>query len=194
MKYKIAILGSAVNESPQALEQAVNLGSILANYFEQIILLNGACPGMPDQVVNAARNAGDIEIWGYSSSISRNQQLEENPKVALGKFKKMFYVPQKFEFSSNVNVCRKYRNVILTANCDAGIIVSGRWGTLNEFTNLYDMGKVIGVLTGTGGAADLIPDLSKKISKISKAIVIFDSSPEVLINKVIAALNERNKM
>ena len=60
---------------------------------------------------------------------------------------------------------KKYRNVSSTANCDAGIIISGRWGTMNEFTNLYDMGKVIGILTETSGVADEIKNLSKKINK-----------------------------
>lgn len=58
-----------------------------------------------------------------------------------------------------------YHNVLTTAACDAGIIIAGRWGSMNEFTNLYDMGKVIGVLTGTGGIADELPQLLKKISK-----------------------------
>ena len=96
-KFKIAILGSAIDESPKALELAESLGIKLAKYWDKVILLNGACPGMPDQVVNAAKKECNIEIWGYSSSISKKQQLEENPKVSLGKFNKIFYVTNSFE-------------------------------------------------------------------------------------------------
>ena len=74
---------------------------------------------------------------------------------------------------------------------DAGIIISGRWGTMNEFTNLHDMGKVIGVLTGTGGVADDLSSLSKKIHKPSKAVVIFDSSPEQLVKRILEELKHR---
>ena len=88
-------------------------------------------------------------------------------------------------------VRKKYRNVISTANCDAGIIISGRWGTMNEFTNLHDMGKVIGIFTSTGGIADDIFRLSKKIHKPSKAELIFDDSPKKLIGKIIKYFNDQ---
>lgn len=85
------------------------------------------------------------------------------------------------------------RNVLSTATCDGGIVLSGRYGTLNEFTNLYDMGKVIGVLTGTGGTADLLPNLGKQISKPSKATVFFDNSASALVNQVINEIRLREQ-
>ena len=78
-----------------------------------------------------------------------------------------------------------------TATADAGIIISGRWGTMNEFTNLYDMGKVIGVLTGFGGIADELPSLSKKINKQSKAKVFFSDNPDTLVSEIINELKQR---
>lgn len=65
---------------------------------------------------------------------------------------------------------------------------------MNEFTNLYDMGKVIGVLTGTGGIADEINGLLSKISKPGKAVVIFDNSPVKLITQVIEAINKQKSI
>lgn len=90
-----------------------------------------------------------------------------------------------FKFAGSIE------NVISTATVDAGIIVSGRWGTLNEFTNLHDMGKVIGVLNGTGGIADVLPDLYKKIHKPGKAKVFFSSSPEKLLSFILEDLVRR---
>ena len=78
--------------------------------------------------------------------------------------------------------------MISTANCDAGIIISGRWGTMNEFTNLFDMGKAIGVLTGTGGVADELPAFCKKITKHNRSKVIFNDEPEKLVELVIKEL------
>ena len=40
---------------------------------------------------------------------------------------------------------------------------------MNEFTNLYDMGKVIGVLTGTGGIADELELLNQKGSQMPES-------------------------
>lgn len=60
---------------------------------------------------------------------------------------------------------------------------------MNEFTNLYDMGKVVGILTGTGGIADELENLNKRIKKKSKAKILFDNSPEKLIQKIIDKLN-----
>lgn len=52
----------------------------------------------------------------------------------------------------------KYRNVVSTIHADAGSIISGGWGSLNEFTNLLYDGKPIGILAGTGGVADELPE------------------------------------
>lgn len=42
---------------------------------------------------------------------------------------------------------------------DIVVIVGGRSGTLGEFAIAYDEGRLIGVLTGSGGIADAIADL-----------------------------------
>ena len=53
----------------------------------------------------------------------------------------------------------KGRNVIAVRSADIVLLFSGGIGTLNEFTIAYDEGKVIGLLQGTGGAADLAQTL-----------------------------------
>jgi hypothetical protein len=103
-------------------------------------------------------------------------------------YTKIFYTPKNFDF--NVTTRRKYRNVISTANCDAGIIISGRWGTMNEFTNLMDMGKVIGILTDTGDMADELKTLCAKCDKKTNSTVIFSSKPEELVKKIIVELKK----
>lgn len=186
MKYKIGVFGSAVEEGGKTTKIAQELGRELAK-LKDAIIVNGACSGIPYEVVYEAHKNG-AEIWGYSPAINLEGQKKFTPDCDLSVYKKIIFTPKDFEFSSNDQVARKYRNVISTANCDAGIIISGRWGTMNEFTNLYDMGKVVGVLTGTGGIADELPNLMKKISKKSKAVVLFDNSPEHLVKKVMKEL------
>lgn len=184
MIFKIGIFGSSDGDFEKNIPAARRLGEILAK--KNVILLTDACPGLPFEVVNTASKSG-VEVWGFSHfTYSEDQQMQVSSDNSV--YKKKFHIPPKYEFVSDYSVTKKYRNVTSTATCDAGIIISGRWGTLNEFTNLYDMGKVIGVLTGTGGIADELESLNKKIKKPGKAVVIFDNDPEKLVEKVLAEL------
>lgn len=186
-KFKIGVFGSAEGNFENILKKTNHLGDELAK--QNTIIITGACNGLPYQVALAASKK-DAEIWEFSHCLNREAQLIATPDANLSIYKKIFFIPKSFQFSSKEEVCRKYRNVVSIANCDGGIIISGRWGTMNEFTNLYDMGKVIGVLTDTGGIADELPELLKIISKPSKAKVIFSNSPKQLVDKVIKQLSK----
>lgn len=202
MNYKIGIFGSAVKESPGAMEKARELGRVLAGY-DNVSILTGACTGVPYAVAASARSHGMKEVWGYSSCIDLATLQKSFPEDDVSVYTKIFYSPPNFYelmlqdkrtvWENEQQVRHKYRNVILTANSDAGIVVSGRWGTLNEFTNLFDMGKIIGVLTATGGTADTLPELTQKISKASAAVVYFETDPKLLVETIIQELDRRKK-
>lgn len=132
------------------------------------------------------------EVWGFSPYKTFKDHCDNEIEDDHSIYTKLIYIPSDYEFGKTVEITRKYRNVATTATCDAGIIISGRFGTLNEFTNLHDMGKVIGVLTGTGGTADLLPELIQKISKPTKAVIIFSDSPKELVDKVLEEVRKRN--
>lgn len=189
MKEKIGIFGSAVYESEEIKTKAQELGLVLADY--DVILITGACTGLPYQVALAAYKKNKTEIWGFSPARNYQEQVSLTPDDDNTIYSRLIYTHANFEFVDNIAAARKYRNVLSTANCDGGIIVSGRMGTFNEFTNLYDMGKVIGVLTETGGIADILPELITKINKPSKAAVIFNSSPQTLIKDVLQEISLR---
>lgn len=190
-KYKIGVFGSNAEElSISTIGKAKQIGEELANY--SIIIITGASSGLPYHAAQEAAKKG-IGVWGYSPVANVKDQKIFTPNDDISIYKRLIFIPKDFEFSSDPQVSKKYRNVISTANCDAGIIISGRWGTLNEFTNLYDMGKIIGVLTNTGGIADQLPVLTQKIHKKSKAKIIFSSSPKELVEKVIKELKTRVK-
>lgn len=189
MQYKIGVFGSAVEDSIESLvEKAKKLGKALSLY--DIIVVTGASSGLP---YITALNAweGGRPVWGYSPEKDLRHQKKFTPNANLNIYKKIFFIPGSFPFSKNPDVCKKYRNVISTANCDAGIIISGRWGSLNEFTNLYDMGKVIGILTNSGGIADEIKALNKKIHKPNGAKLVFADSPKRLVKSVMDELRKR---
>ncbi len=166
MKYKIGIFGSAINSNKikdeLPMSMAEEFGKVLGKLNS--IVITGACSGIPYQIaLQAAKN--NCEVWGYSPEIDFKNQKEFTPTDDLSIYKKIIYTPKSFPLVEDKQARKKYRNVLSTAKCDAGIIISGRWGTMNEFTNLFDMGKVIGVLTGVGGIADELPQLMKKINK-----------------------------
>ncbi len=198
-KYKIGVFGSAVNESDKAIETAKELGRVLGE--KNVIVINGACTGMPYVIAKEAAKKG-AEIWGFAPVATEKELRNLYPEDDFSIYKKVLYIPENFrelffiegdrEFKVQKPSLQKYRNVISTASCDGAIIISGRWGSLNEFTNLFDMGKVIGVLTGTGGIADELDNLSKKITKPSLAKVFFDTNPEKLVDRVLEELNERS--
>lgn len=188
-KFKIGVFGSTEGNFENILKKTNLLGDELAN--QNTIIITGACNGLPYQVALAASKK-DAEIWEFSHCLNRKAQMIATPDADLSIYKKIFFIPKSFQFSSKAEICRKYRNVTSIANSDGGIIISGRWGTMNEFTNLYDMGKVIGILAGTGGIADELQVLLQKISKPSKAKVIFSDSPENLVARVIKELKNQS--
>lgn len=192
MSFKIGIFGSAVHETREISHLATQLGQVLAD--EDVILITGACSGLPYEVVSAAFKKNPLEIWGFSPAKDFESQVALTPDDDNHIYSRLIYTPSNFEFVKDDSVTKKYRNVISTATCEAGILLSGRWGTLNEFTNLFDMGKVIGVLKSSGGISQLLPEIFDKINKPSKAKVFFESSPEVLVKKVIDELKRRQSL
>jgi len=189
--FKVGVFGSAHGE---ALHDAVvkenveMLGKELAAH--ECIVITGACGGIPYAVAAAAHGLG-ARVWGFSPARDREEHAAWYPEQRIALYEQLICVPPDIAQMESA-VRRKYRNVMSTAHCVAGIIVAGRWGTLHEFCSLYDYGKVIGVLTGTGGVADELLALMTRINKESGAEVVFRDDPKELIEQVIAQLEERN--
>jgi uncharacterized protein (TIGR00725 family) len=87
----------------------------------------------------------------------------------------------------------KGRNVVLVRSCDVVLVVRGSMGALNEFTIAHDEGRVVGCLTGTGGAADEIGRLTAALRKGTRSQVFHDPDPSRLLDTCLNALKkERN--
>ena len=82
------------------------------------------------------------------------------------------------------------RDLINIRSSDAIIILGGGVGTLNEFTVAYDDGKVVGVLTGTGGVSDHIDTILEICDRKAGETVIFDSDPKKLVEKIVTYLKD----
>jgi len=190
--YKIGVFGSASKEQPEdRLKKARAVGEALAR--RGVILVTGACGGLPYAAAEAAARAG-ASVWGYAPTASWEEQRDVYPEQDSTIYAKLVYVPRDFSTRYNRALCYKYRNVFSTFECDAGIVIKGNWGTLHEFCSLHDYGKVIGVLTTTGGVADELTDLTKKIKKETGAKIFFNRAPEQLVETIMQELARRKSI
>ena len=186
MKPKIGIMGSAIergtgsgNINERGKKLAYELGTEIARH--NCILINGACTGIPD---DAAHGAKDND--GFVIGISPAGNYEEHTK--------RYNFPIKFyDVLIYTGFGFKGRNVVNVSNCDAVIIVSGRVGTLNEFTIAYDEGQIIGIMEGSGGVADHAKQIIKICKKKTGATVIYDRNPRTLVKRLLSEINKRRK-
>ncbi len=185
-KYKLGIFASAAGDMSQVLPKAMEVAKILGDHAAEVIIMTGAGTGLPYEIAKHAAGNG-VEVWGYSDSFSFDDHQRNYPAHDLSIYTKLVYLPEAFSELS-VRARRKCRNVISTGACDVGMIISGRWGSLNEFTNLIDQEKLVGVLTGTGGIADELPALTQKISKEGQGSILFDDEPRALVEKILSSL------
>lgn len=172
LKYKICVSGAAETDHcmPDALEKAKMLGHEIVSH--NAVLVTGATTGFPLWAAIGAKDAGGISI-GLSPASTEREHVESYG-LPLDYMDVIVYTG--FGYSG--------RNLLLTRSSDAVIVGCGRLGTLNEFTIAFEDEKPIGVLTGTGGMADLLEDLVAK-SHRGTGKVVYDSDPKRLVEKVM---------
>ena len=172
MKYKIAVSGAAETEhcSPRALELARQLGREIVS--KSGIVLTGATTGVPYSAARGAKEVGGISI-GLSPAATEKAHVKTY-HLPTDYFDLIIYTG--FDYSG--------RNLLLTRSADAVIVICGRMGTLNEFTIAFEDRKPIGVLEGTGGAADMIREIVKK-SHRGPGKIVYDSDPKTLLEKLL---------
>jgi uncharacterized protein (TIGR00725 family) len=144
------------------------------------VLITGELNGIPGRVVAAHRRHGGLSVGISPASSAAEQAASYTPPSCAS----TVVIYSGFGF--------KGRNVIAVRSADIVVLCAGGIGTLNEFTIAYDEGKVIGLLQGTGGVADLVPTVLATLSvRPTDAVVIADPDPELLIDRCLATLGER---
>jgi len=177
LKYKICVSGAAVTKhcAKVTLAKAKELGREIVR--QDGVLVTGATTGVPYWSAIGAKKEGGISI-GISPAASELSHVKKY-RLPTDYFDLIMYTG--FEYAG--------RNLLLTRSSDAVIIVCGRIGTLNEFTIAFEDKKPIGILTGTGGTADMIKDLIKK-SHRGPGKIVYDSDPKKLIRKVVKLIDK----
>lgn len=196
MTYKIGVYGSNITEHERAVQLAQELGVVLAQHG--IIVVTGGCSGMPYLVAQAAAQRG-AEVWGFTPERNEQEQRRAYPADDIAVYTKLFFVPPEYDRAffleqhpptrDEHNTRLKYRNMLSTTHVHAGILLSGSWGTMNEFTCLLYDGKPVGVLTGTGGLADALPQWYPRLRKKSESAVLFHYAPTELVAGLLQVLD-----
>jgi uncharacterized protein (TIGR00725 family) len=181
MKYQICVSGAAAGDTVQAAHQlAYDLGKAIATKGKTLI--TGATVGLPWY---AAQGAFSVEgKRGISIGFSPASSFREHVTV--------YKLPTvEFDYINFTGMAYVGRDVHLVRSSDAIITVGGRMGSLHELSTALESRKVCGVLLGSGGLADYIPTLLEHIDAPGAKDIIYDTNPERLLDKVIAALDKK---
>lgn len=180
MNYSICVSGAASGDTVErSHELASRLGAAIAKSGH--ILTTGATVGLPLYAAKAAKEEGGVSI-GFSPASSLREHVKKY-RLPIG-----FYDFVNFTGMNYVG-----RDVFLVQSSDAVITVGGRFGSLHELTTALESRMPCGILLGSGGAADLVPDLMQKLQAPNEKLVVFDDNPERLVKKIIEILDEEMK-
>jgi uncharacterized protein (TIGR00725 family) len=177
MKYRIGVMGSAQGPTikiQENVKKAIEIGQEIAK--ADCILVNGACPGLPDEAAFGAKNAGGLTM-GISPAFSEKEHTEHYKSPN-----------ENYDIILYTGMGLMERDLINIRSSDAIVILGGGIGTLNEFTVAFDEEKVVGVLTGSGGVSNHVPEVLKICDREMEDFVVFDSDPKRLIEKVVDKL------
>ena len=179
MKLKIGVMGSATgNLLKQHKDVAYALGRAIAE--NDCVTITGACPGLPLEAAKGATEAGGLVI-GISPGLSEWEHVNK------------YHSPTEYHevliFTGSGLMGREVVNI---RTSDIVIIIGGRSGTLGEFSIAYDEGKLIGVLSGTGGITSEIKDIVSVIQKKTGAKMIYDEDPRSLVKNLIAFFTKKH--
>ncbi len=178
LRYSICVSGAAAGETiAESHSKAQQLGETIAEAGH--IVTTGATVGLPYYAAYGAKLKGGISI-GFSPASSLREHMRK------------YRLPHDvFDFINFTGLSYVGRDLYLVQSSDAVITVGGRFGSLHEFTSALEAHKPCGVLLGTGGTADMIPQLLKTLDPPDGDIIIMDADPVRLVHKLIQILNEK---
>lgn len=175
-RYAIGISGAAETGhcSITAFDDTVRFGQEVAK--RGFILVTGATSGVPFWAAKACHEAGGF-VMGLSPAASRAHHI------------KTYKLPTEFhDLIIYTGFDYAGRDLLLARAADAMVTICGRTGTLHEFTTAFEDGVPQGVLLGSGGVADMIPDILSTSHRGSRTVV-FDRDPVNLLNSLIVAID-----
>ena len=173
---KIAISGAAAGSaSSEGDPFGFEIGREVA--LKGGIVLTGATTGVPYAAAKGAKSVHG-QVIGFSPAHSLLEH-QRKYRLPIDNHDIMFFTG--YDYAG--------RDTLLIDMADAVISVSGRIGSLHEFTSAFERHKVIGLLLHSGGLSDDIPDILHKAQR-GNGRVIMHADPRELVELVFAALDE----
>ncbi|HUS26436.1 MAG TPA: hypothetical protein VMY99_03750 [Nevskiaceae bacterium] len=178
LRYAICVSGAAAGPTvKQDGQLATEIGKAIAQSGH--ILTTGATVGLPYYAAYGAKKAGGTSI-GFSPASSLREHLRK------------YRLPHDvFDFINFTGLNYVGRDLYLVQSSDAVITIGGRFGSLHEFTSALEAHKPCGVLLGSGGTADLIPNLMKVLDPPANDLVIYDDDPVKLVQRIVKLLDKK---
>jgi uncharacterized protein (TIGR00725 family) len=177
LRFTICVSGAAAGETViESADLATALGGEIAKHGH--ILTTGATVGLPYYAAKGASKAGGTSI-GFSPAGSLREHLR--------KYRLPF---EYFDFINFTGMQYVGRDLYLVQSSDAIITVGGRFGSLHEFISALEAGKPCGVLLGSGGTADMIPGLMENVEAPRRSMVVYDTDPAALVEKIETILED----
>jgi uncharacterized protein (TIGR00725 family) len=172
MPLKVGVMGDATGPLPPAhVDKAYRLGRAIAE--SGCVLVTGACPGLPLAAARGAKEAGGLVV-GISPGLSLEEHVEK------------YCSPTEFhDVLIYTGSGLMGREVVNIRSSDIVVVIGGRSGTLGELAIAYDEGKLLGVVTGTGGISDLARQILAACEKETGARVLYQPDPERLIGDLL---------
>lgn len=180
LRYSICVSGAAAGRTVESgKDTARQIGAAIAKTGH--ILTTGATVGLPYFAALGAKEAGGTSI-GFSPAASLREHVH--------KYRLPYDV---FDFINFTGMNYVGRDLYLVQSSDAVITIGGRFGSLHEFTSALEAHMPCGVLLGSGGAADVIPELMKILPPPKNDLVIYDTDPVRLVKKIVEILDNEYK-
>ncbi|HSX44254.1 MAG TPA: hypothetical protein VLE69_03075 [Candidatus Saccharimonadales bacterium] len=177
MNYSICVSGAAGGKTvASSKELAERVGTAIGKSGHTIT--TGATVGLPYYAAKAAKKVGGMSV-GFSPAASLREHVFKY-RLPIG----------VYDFVNFTGMHYVGRDIHLVQSSDAVITVGGRFGSLHEFTTALESDMVCGILLGSGGTADLIPELLERLEEPMNSRVVTDTDPEQLVKRIIAILDK----
>lgn len=174
---KIVISGAAAGTaSDEGYELAYKVGREVAHRGG--IVVTGATTGVPLGAILGAKSVHGQTI-GFSPAHTLKEHVHKYHLPVEG-HDIMFFTG--YDYAG--------RDVLLVDMADAVISISGRIGSLHEFTSAFERHKIIGLLLHSGGLSDMMPEILQK-AKRGMGRVVMHEDPHELVKMVFKALEEQ---
>lgn len=185
------VMGGAGEEIPADIDALMAvIGARIAQRGH--VTLTGACLGLPESAARGARAEGGLTV-GISSHRTLDDHIASGSPTDFDVLQ-LTELPPAHRGQDRPNYMgREIDNI---ERSDVVIIAGGRFGTLGELAIALEEQRPIGVLTGTGGIADIVKEIVRASTKAGKppgAPVIYDSNPSRLVARLEQAHRNMEK-